>query len=84
MREKGIDLTDRSPRRLDRAAAERADVVVTMGCGDECRYVPGKQYIDWKLADSKAKSVEEVRVVRDEIARSVAALVREVDALVSQ
>ncbi len=51
MRELDIDLADRVPRRLTTEMAERADVVVTMGCGDECPYVPGKRYIDWDLPD---------------------------------
>ncbi|HLM94435.1 MAG TPA: arsenate reductase ArsC [Gaiellaceae bacterium] len=67
MGEKGIDLEGRRSRRLDRAAAERADVVVTMGCGDECPYIPGKRYIDWDLDDPKDKPVEDVRAVRDDI-----------------
>jgi arsenate reductase (thioredoxin) len=79
MREKGIDLGGRTPQRLERAAAERADVVVTMGCGDECPYIPGKQYIDWDLADPKDKTVAEVRGVRDDLGHRVAALVRELD-----
>ena len=53
MRELGIDLADRTPRLLERAQAEWADVVVTMGCGDECPYVPGKRYFDWDLPDPK-------------------------------
>jgi arsenate reductase (thioredoxin) len=80
MREKGVDLEERRPRRLDRAAADRADLVVTMGCGDECPYIPGKRYIDWNLADPKDKSAEDVRAVRDDIGRRVGALVRELDA----
>jgi arsenate reductase (thioredoxin) len=80
MREKGIDLGGRTPQRLERAAAERADVVVTMGCGDECPYIPGKRYIDWDLDDPKDKSPEDVRAVRDDIGRRVGALVRELDA----
>jgi len=79
MREKGVDLEERRPRRLDRAAAERADVVVTIGCGDECPYIPGKRYIDWNLADPKDKSAEDVRTVRDDIETRVRALVRELD-----
>jgi arsenate reductase len=79
MKEKGIDLGGRPPQRLERAAAERADVVVTMGCGDECPYIPGKQYIDWDLADPKDKTVAEVRGVRDDLGHRVAALVRELD-----
>lgn len=51
MRELGIDLADRTPQRLTRELAEQADVVVTMGCGDECPYIPGRRYIDWDLPD---------------------------------
>jgi arsenate reductase (thioredoxin) len=51
MREAGIDLSQRRPQLLTRRLAERADVVVTMGCGDACPYVPGKRYIEWDLAD---------------------------------
>ena len=80
MRELGVELAGRRPRVLDRAAAERADVVVTMGCGDECPYVPGKRYLDWDLPDPKGISIEEVRTVREEIVRLVEALVRELDA----
>ena len=50
MRELGIDLSDRRPQRLSRELADQADVVVTMGCGDACPYIPGKRYIDWELA----------------------------------
>ena len=80
MREKGIDLSNRKPRELDRAAAERADVVVTMGCGDECPYIPGKRYIDWDLPDPKDRPVDEVRRVRDEIERRVELLIQKLDA----
>jgi arsenate reductase (thioredoxin) len=79
MRELGIDLSDRVPKRLDREGAEQADVVVTMGCGDECPYIPGKRYLDWDLPDPKGRPVDEVRAVRDDIARRVEALVRELD-----
>jgi protein-tyrosine-phosphatase len=80
MAEIGIDLTDRTPRRLTTELAEQADVVVTMGCGDACPYVPGTRYIDWDLPDPKGRPVEEVRATREEIARRVEALVRELDA----
>jgi protein-tyrosine-phosphatase len=80
MRELGIDLSERRPQALDRAAAERADVVVTMGCGDACPYVPGKRYLDWELEDPKGRPLDEVRATRDEIARRVHALVAELDA----
>jgi len=77
MGELGIDLAARRPERLEREAAERADVVVTMGCGDECPYIPGKRYLDWDLPDPKGMSVEDVREVRDEIDRRVRGLVAE-------
>jgi arsenate reductase len=79
MGELGIDLGDRVPRALTTELAQEADVVVTMGCGDECPYIPGKRYIDWDLEDPKGRPVEEVRATRDEIERRVAGLVRELD-----
>jgi arsenate reductase len=83
MRELGIDLADRKPRLLTLDLAEQADVVVTMGCGDECPYVPGKRYIDWELADPKGRRIDDVRGIRDEIARRVSGLVQELDAAIS-
>jgi arsenate reductase (thioredoxin) len=83
MTELGIDLADRRPRLLSREDAEWADVMVTMGCGDECPYIPGKRYIDWDLPDPKGQSIEAVRATRDEIGRRVAALVEELDSAVS-
>jgi arsenate reductase len=79
MREVGIDVSDRVPRRLAPDLAEWADVVVTMGCGDECPYIPGKQYLDWDLPDPAGRPVAEVRVMRDEISRRVAELVDQLD-----
>ncbi|HVD86250.1 MAG TPA: arsenate reductase ArsC [Solirubrobacterales bacterium] len=79
MRELGIDLADRQPRRLTGADAEWADVVVTMGCGDECPYVPGRRYLDWDLPDPKGQPLEAVRATRDEIAARIEALVAELD-----
>ena len=79
MRELDIDLADRVPRKLTRELAEEADVVVTMGCGDECPYIPGKRYVDWDLEDPAGRPLEEVRVTRDEIERRVDALVAELD-----
>jgi arsenate reductase (thioredoxin) len=80
MRELDVDLADREPRLLTRELAEQADVVVTMGCGDECPYVPGKRYVDWDLPDPKGRPPEEVRATRDEIERRVSDLVAELDA----
>jgi protein-tyrosine-phosphatase len=80
MRELGIDLSGRRPQRLTAELAERADVIVTMGCGDSCPYFPGKRYVDWDLRDPKGRPVEAVRALRDEIARRVAALLAELDA----
>ncbi|HET8758569.1 MAG TPA: arsenate reductase ArsC [Solirubrobacteraceae bacterium] len=80
MQELGIDLSGRVPRRLDRELAEQADVVVTMGCGDECPYIPGKRYLDWDLEDPKGRPLAQVRSTRDEIAERVSALVAELDA----
>ena len=80
MAELGIELADRRPHGLTREDAEWADVVVTMGCGDECPYIPGKRYLDWDLPDPKGQSLEAVRETRDEIGRRVEALVRELDA----
>lgn len=79
MSELGIDLSERTPRRLTRELAERSDVVVTMGCGDECPYVPGKRYLDWDLQDPKGRPLDEVRATRDDIARRVRALLGELD-----
>ena len=71
MREVSLDVSGRVPRGLDRSDVEWADLVVTMGCGDACPYIPGKQYVDWDLPDPAGKSLDEVRAVRDEIARRV-------------
>jgi len=77
MAELGIDLSERRPRKLTREDAEWADVVVTMGCGDECPYIPGKAYVDWDLPDPKGRSVEVVRATREEIGRRVEGLLAE-------
>lgn len=75
MREIDIDLTGRTPQKLTVELAQDADIVVTMGCGDKCPYIPGKRYIDWELPDPKGQPLEAVRETRDEIARRVAALI---------
>ena len=79
MAELGIDLrsTGAHPKRLDDAAVEASDVVITMGCGDKCPYYPGKRYLDWVLEDPAGQGVEAVRPIRDEIDRRVQALLTE-------
>ena len=77
MRELGIDLSGNVPHLLSPADAEWADVVVTMGCGDECPYIPGRRYIDWELDDPAGRPLAEVRGTRDVIGRRVERLVEE-------
>ena len=77
MAELGIDLSANIPRRLTDDMAKRADVVVTMGCGDACPYIPGKRYIDWDLEDPKGLPIEHVREIRDDINRRVEELTTE-------
>jgi arsenate reductase (thioredoxin) len=80
MRERGYDLSGRTPRQLEpEADAAWADVVVTMGCGDVCPVLPGKSYLDWGLEDPAGKPLERVREIRDEIERRVVQLARELD-----
>jgi protein-tyrosine-phosphatase len=77
--EVGVDLSGARPKRLTPQLAAAADVIVTMGCGDECAYFPGKRYLDWDLPDPKGQPVTEVRAIRDDIAERVRALVAELD-----
>lgn len=77
MAEVGIDLSEAVPQRWTDATIREADVVVTMGCGDECPFFPGVRYEDWELADPSGLPVEEIRPIRDEIRRRVAELVDE-------
>jgi arsenate reductase (thioredoxin) len=79
MRELGIHLDGRRPRRLADEDVREADVVVTMGCGDACPVYPGKRYEDWALEDPAGKSLAEVRQIRDEIERRVRELVSRLD-----
>src|SRR4051794_13294202 len=67
MREVGIDITGRTPTKLQWETAESSDVIITMGCGDACPIFPGKRYEDWKLDDPAGQGVEAVRLIRDEI-----------------
>ena len=81
MNQLGIDLSRRMPQKLTNELAEWADLVVTMGCGDACPYIPGKRYLDWDLPDPKNRPVDEVRVLRDDIERRATELVHELDQL---
>ena len=80
MAERGLDITSESPTRLTEEMGLAADVIVTMGCGDECPYYPGKRYDDWELDDPAGQGLEVFRPIRDEIERRVAALVAELTA----
>lgn len=80
MDELGIDVRSETPKLLTREMAEWPDVVVTMGCGDACPYLPGKRYLDWELEDPKGQSLDAVRSTRDEIARRVRGLIDELNA----
>ncbi|MDZ7679764.1 MAG: arsenate reductase ArsC [Acidimicrobiales bacterium] len=79
MAEVGIDLlaSGAHPKALDDPAVEASDVVITMGCGDECPFYPGKRYLDWSLDDPAGKGVEAVRPIRDDIDRRVRELLDE-------
>jgi arsenate reductase (thioredoxin) len=77
MRELGVDLADRVPQKLSDDLAQWADVVVTMGCGDECPYISGRRYIDWDLEDPAGRPPREVRRIRDDIAARVDSLAAE-------
>jgi arsenate reductase len=76
MRELGIDLSDHTPQPLTPELAARAEVVVTMGCGDECPFIPGKRYIDWDLTDPAGQALDQVRAIRDDIDQRVHALMQ--------
>ena len=75
MQEKGFDISTAVPRLLSEPAVRKADVVITMGCGDACPIYPGKRYEDWELDDPAGKTVAEVRPIRDEIERRVRELI---------
>jgi len=75
MAEVGIDMSAEVPKILTTEAVQDSDVVITMGCGDECPYFPGKRYEDWVLEDPAGKGVDSVRPIRDEIKTRVEALI---------
>jgi len=80
MAEEGIDIAKQRPKLLTDTAVQTADVVVTMGCGDECPFYPGRRYEDWVLDDPAGLGLQAVRPIRDEIRRRVEQLISEVDA----
>jgi arsenate reductase (thioredoxin) len=77
MAEEGIDIAAEAPKLLTESAVREADVVITMGCGDECPYFPGKRYEDWVLDDPAGQGIAAVRPIRDEIRRRVETLLGE-------
>ncbi|KIC69406.1 arsenate reductase ArsC [Pseudarthrobacter phenanthrenivorans] len=77
MAEVGIDMSAEVPKVLTTEAVKESDVVITMGCGDECPFFPGKRYEDWVLEDPAGKGVGSVRPIRDEIKARVEQLITE-------
>src|SRR5439155_5764785 len=77
MREEGIDLAGVRPQFFSEELAQQANLLVTMGCGDACPYVPGLKKLDWPLQDPKGQPIESVRVIRDEIRALVAELAQQ-------
>lgn len=76
MAEIGLDLSGASPRKLTDELARGAELLVTMGCGERCPFVPGLRRLEWDLADPKGQPLATVRAIRDDIARRVGDLVR--------
>ena len=79
MNELGVDLSARVPTALTRELAAQADIVVTMGCGDQCPVIPGKRYLDWDLQDPAGQPIATVRAIRDEIGARVRELIEQLD-----
>ena len=75
MQEEGIDLSGARPQKLTTGLAAEAQLLITMGCGDECPYVPGLKRDDWLLDDPKGQRIERVRAIRDDIRARVEALI---------
>jgi protein-tyrosine-phosphatase len=78
MQEEGIDISANQPQILTDEQVQASDVVITMGCGDACKFYPGKRYEDWELEDPAGKDLETVRRVRDDIRRRVETLITEI------
>lgn len=77
MAEKGVDISNQQPKPWTDERLRTADVVVTMGCGDTCPVIPGKRYLDWSLDDPSGRTLEDVRVIRDDIENRVESLLAE-------
>lgn len=75
MAEDGVDITDNTPKVLTDEAVEASDVVITMGCGDACKFYPGKRYEDWQLDDPAGQGIDAVRPIRDEIKTRIEELI---------
>jgi len=78
MAEVGIDIANNKPKILTDEAVIASDVVITMGCGDTCKFYPGKRYEDWQLDDPAGQGIEPVRIIRDEIKSRVEKLLSEI------
>ena len=78
MAEEGIDIANNTPKILSDEAVQASDVVITMGCGDACKFYPGKRYEDWKLHDPAGQGIEAVRVIRDDIKGRIEQLISEI------
>ena len=79
MLEEGIDMSAESPKILTDDAVQDSDVVITMGCGDTCKFYPGKRYEDWVLDDPAGQGIDSVRPIRDEIRRRVETLIADLE-----
>ena len=79
MGEIGIDISENFPKKLTDESVKDSDYIITMGCGDECPYFPGKTYLDWPLDDPAGQGVDAVRPIRDEIRKKIEALIAEID-----
>ena len=77
MLEEGIDISQNEPKILTDEQVQASDVVITMGCGDACKFYPGKRYEDWELEDPAGKDADTVRVIRDDIRRRIEKLISE-------
>jgi protein-tyrosine-phosphatase len=78
MLEEGIDIANNTPKVLTDETVQASDVVITMGCGDACKFYPGKRYEDWALEDPAGQGIEAVRPIRDDIKARVEQLISEI------